>query len=98
MSKLHGQVVMRPKTTQKFSVSGTSAATTNAAGTGVSVLRLYLSGATADAFFVIGTAPVATVNDHPICPGTYYDITIPPNSKIAAIGTDGTLYVTEMTQ
>lgn len=97
MAKIHSQIVMRPKTAQSVTVSGTSAQS-SAFGTGISVISMRLTGATGPAYFVLGSNPTATTSDHVIGVDERLDISVHPGEKVAVIGTDGTLKISEMTQ
>jgi hypothetical protein len=87
----------RPKTTQTVSYTGTSAASTNPFGAGITVVRVIC---TTDAHIVFAGTPVATTGAPLIPAFTPEYFSVSPGEKIAAIQNlaAGTLYVTEMTQ
>ena len=84
-------------TTQKVTTSGTSAATSNAVGSQIRVVRLK---ATEDMHIAFGTSPTATTSDPLLSAGETEYVDISPSLKVAAIqaSTAGTLYVTEVTK
>ena len=88
---------LRIITNQTVSVSGTSAAVTNAFGTGTTIIRLV---STTDCYLKFGATPTAVSTDMllPANVVEYFGAT--PGVKIAALqrSTAGTLFVTEMTQ
>lgn len=81
-----------PGTVQTLSVTGTSAAITNAVTS--DIIRIVC---TQDCFIVFGTAPTATTSDTFILANSVEYFRISPGEKVAAIRstTSGTLYVTE---
>jgi len=86
---------MRPKTAQSVAVSGTAAAA-SAIGAHIDTVRLFLTGATADAYYVLtGTA---TTSGFHLPKDVPYDITVPEGAVISVIGTDGALKITEFTR
>lgn len=90
--------VMTPGTVQKVSVSGSSAATTNAIagdGNGVGIVRLM---STTDCYVKFGVSPTATTNDMYIAAYQPEYFKINAGEKVAAIqvSASGTLGVTEM--
>ena|SRR5210317_1180732 len=90
---------MRPNGTQKVTVATSSAATTNAVAGQTRVVRLLNDPTTAGslAFVTFGKTPTATTGDTPLADGREEYFQINPGEKVAVIGTDGSLYVTEMT-
>lgn len=88
--------VYRPVTTQKVTTSGTSAATSNAIGNGIYVVRLVC---TEECYIAIGASPTATANDFLLPADTVEYFGIRGGQKVAAlqVSTGGTLFVTEMT-
>jgi hypothetical protein len=84
-------------TNQTVSVSGTSAAVTNAFGNGTTIIRVV---STTDCFIKFGATPTAVAADMllPAYVVEYFGAT--PGVKIAALQNTaaGTLYVTEMTK
>ena len=88
---------LRIITNQTVSVSGTSAAVTNAFGTSTTIIRLV---STTDCFIKFGATPTAVATDMllPANVVEYFGAT--PGVKIAALQSTaaGTLYVTEMTK
>lgn len=84
-------------TTQTVSVSGTSAAVTNAFGAGTTVIRIV---STTDCHIRFGDAPTATTN-HMLLPANVVEyFAVSPGVKVAAVQrfAGGTLYVTEMSR
>lgn len=84
-------------TNQTVSVSGTSAAVTNAFGNGTTIIRLV---STTDCYLKFGATPTAVATDMllPANVVEYFGAT--PGVKIAALqrSASGVLYVTEMTK
>lgn len=83
--------------TQTVSVSGTSAAVTNAFGSGTTVIRIV---STTDCHIRFGDSPTATTS-HMLLPANVVEyFAVSPGVKVAAIqrSTSGTLFVTEMTR
>lgn len=72
-------------------ISGSSAQ--SAAINGVEEVRLY-NGDTSVCFVAFGSDPTATTSDLPLAPGVAEYVQITPGSKVAVIGTSGTLYIT----
>ena len=97
MSKQGLLTVHRPIRTQTVSVSGTSAAITNAVGSGIHVIRMVSS---TDCHFALGGAPTATTSDPLLPADTVEYIRINEGEKIAFIQNTaaGTAYVTEVSQ
>ena len=87
--------VMRAGTTQAVAISGTSAPTTNAVGSQTRVVRLIHNGSAKCHVAFAGT-PTATTSDMMLAPNREEYFSINPGEKVAGIGTDGNLYVTEM--
>lgn len=86
-----------PGTSQTVSVSGTSAATTNAVGSYINKVRLR---STTDCFIKFAKSPTATTSDMFLPAGETEYFDVKPGQKVAAIqsSASGTLYVTEMTK
>lgn len=84
-------------TNQTVSVSGTSAAVTNAFGSGTTVIRLV---STTDCYLKFGASPTATSSDILLPANVVEYFGASPGVKIAALqrSSSGTLYVTEMTK
>lgn len=97
MSKLYQQSHYKPRTTQKVTFSGTSAATTNAIGAHITVVRLV---ATEPCYVAFGGAPVATSSSIYLPADRPEYFTVNSGDKVAAlqVGSGGVLDVTEMTQ
>lgn len=94
----HAIQCLNPGTTQTVSISGTSAATSNALNRHTVVIRVV---ATTNCFIKIGTGtPTATTADVPIISGVpeYFRVNGYETIKVAGIQmtTGGSLYVTEM--
>lgn len=87
---------LRPSTVQTVSISGTSAATSNAVGSETRVIRII---ATTACHYIIGASPTATTSDTYLPANTFEYIKINPGEKIAFIqnAASGTAYVTEGT-
>lgn len=94
----HAIQALAPETTQTVTFSGTSAATSNALGKHVVVIRVLASE---DCFIKIDTGtPTATTDDLPLASGVpeYFRVDGYKTLKVAAVqsSTGGNLYVTEM--
>jgi len=91
---MQDQVYRVDGTTQTVSVSGTSAAITNAVGTQTRAIRVAV---TTDCHIKVATTPVATTSDPFIPSGTVEYFRITPGQKVAFIqnSASGTAYVTE---
>lgn len=86
-----------PKTTQTVSVGAASAATTNAVGAQIKLIRVV---STTNCHLAIGSAPTATTSDLFLVANREEYFWIHPGEKVAFIrnSADGTAYVTEMTR
>lgn len=94
----HAIQCLAPGTTQTVSISGTSAATSNALGLNTVVIRVV---ATTNCFIKIATGtPTATTADVPIIASIpeYFRVNGNQTLKVAGIqmSASGSLYVTEM--
>lgn len=91
------QSVYRPIRTQTVSISGTSAATSNAVGSGIRIVRLV---STTDCHYTVAQSPTATTSDPFLPANTVEYISIHEGEKVAFIqnSASGTGYVTEMSQ
>ena len=94
----HAIQALAPDITQTVAFSGTSAATANALGKHIVVIRVLAS---ADCFIKIDTGtPTATTSDTPLAAGVpeYFRVDGYKTIKVAAVqsSTSGNLYVTEM--
>lgn len=87
----------KPGTTQNVAYTGTAGTITNAIGTGITVIRVWLTTA---GFIKIAASPTATTADIPMPANTPEYFVVPPGSKVSAIqsASGGTLYVTEMSR
>lgn len=87
----------RPVTTQVAAYTATSAAVTNAFGTGVHVVRLV---STTNCHVAFGTAPTATTSDMYLPADQAEYFVVSPGQKVAAVQVDagGNLNVTEMSR
>lgn len=85
---------LRWGTTQKVSISGSSAATSNAVGSGIQQVRLM---STVACYIKVAGTPTATTSDPLLAPYVPEYIEIKPGEKVAAItdGASGSLFVTE---
>lgn len=90
------QTTYKPSTTQKVSYTSSSAATSNAFGSQIYIIRIV---AKTDAFYVLGGSPTATTSDVYLPADTVEYISVTPGQKIAFIrdAADGDAFVTEMT-
>jgi len=81
-----------PSTTQTISVTGTSAATSNAVSS--DIIRVI---STTDCFITFGTSPTATTSHTFLVAYVAEYFRITPGEKVAAIrsAANGTVYVTE---
>ena len=88
---------MKNVKTQTVSVSGTSAATTDAFGDSTTTIRVV---STTDCYLKFGAAPVATSSNMLLPANVVEYFAATPGVKLAAIQktVSGTLYVTEMTK
>lgn len=88
--------VYRPGTTQKVTVSDTSAAVSNAFGSGIHKLRIVSD---TDCHFVLGASPTATTSDPYLPADTVEYITVSQGEKIAFLqdSAGGNAYATEVT-
>lgn len=85
---------LRPLTTSKITISGTSAQS-SAIGSNISYVRLASDTA---CNFTIGTNPTATASSVYLPPNEIDIIKISEGEKVAVIGTSGNLYVTSLTE
>jgi hypothetical protein len=85
----------RPVRTQTVTVGASSAAVTNAFGTGISILRIV---ATTACHYALGASPTATTSDPLLPADTVEEIAVRQGEKIAFIqnAAGGTAYATEM--
>lgn len=94
----HAIQCLKPSTTQAVTISGTSAATSNALNKNIVVIRVV---STTACFIKIGTGtPTATSADMPLMASVpeYFRVDANQTVKVAGIqmASGGTLYVTEM--
>jgi hypothetical protein len=87
----------RPVTTQKVTVSGSSAAVASGFGNYVQVVRVVADAA---CHVALGTNPTATVNDMLLPANAAEYFSVSPGEKLAFLqaSTGGNAYVTEMSQ
>jgi hypothetical protein len=71
-------------------ISGSSAQ--SAALDGYDEVCLF-NGDTSICYFAIGSSPTATTSSHPLAAGERLHVQITPGSKVAVIGTAGTLFI-----
>lgn len=90
-------VPFKPGTTQVVAYTGTAGTIANAIGSGVQVIRVWVSTA---GYIAIGASPTATTSDIPMPAGTPEYFIVPPGAKVSAIqaSSGGNLYVTEMSR
>ena len=84
----------RHVTTQTITVSGTSAAVTNAFSAGIQVVRVT---ATTAIHYTVGVTPTATTSDPYLAAGEVEYVLVSEGEKVAAIqnASGGTAFVTE---
>jgi len=87
----------RPKTNQTVAYTGSSVASTNAFGAGITVVRLVSE---TNCFVTFAGTPTATTGGTFLPAFTPEYFSVSPGEKVAAIrqATSGNLFVTEMTQ
>jgi hypothetical protein len=87
----------KPGATQSKAYTGTAGVIDNPIGSGVTIVRVWLTTA---GFIAIGSSPTATTSDIPMPANTPEYFVVPPGSKVSAIqsASGGTLYVTEMSR
>jgi len=90
-----GLPIYRPSTVQKVTISGTSAAVSNAFGASTGAVRIV---STTDCYYTVAASPTATVTDHYLPAATIEHILVEPGEKIAFIqsSTGGIATVSEL--